>query len=88
VILVKPLRAVPVSLGSLRGDNPDERLDEEPYDDRQTHLAMRRDEMRSMMDVLVVDDGRDAEEEDGEGEGEVDELMLTESGMLLCAPRG
>ena len=41
--------------------------------------------MRSIVYVLVVNDGRDTNEEDGEGEGEVDELMLTERGVLLGA---
>lgn len=41
--------------------------------------------MRSIVYVLVVDDGRDTNEEDREGEGEVDELVLTERSVLLGA---
>jgi len=41
--------------------------------------------MRSIVYVLVVDDGRGTNEEDREGEGEVDELVLTERSVLLGA---
>ena len=82
MVLVKLPRTVAIRLGGLRSDNPDQTLHEEPDDDGETHLAVSRDKVRSVVQMLVVDDRRDAEQEDGERQRQVDDLMLTESGVL------
>lgn len=82
MILVKPLGSVAVLFGGLGSDQTDEALDEEPDDDGQSHLAVCGDEVRGVVQVFVVNDRGDAQQEDGEGQGEVDDLVLPERCVL------
>ena len=82
MVLVKLSRTIAIRLGGLRSDDPDQTLHKKPDDDGEAHLAVSRDKVRSVVQMLVVDDRRDAEQEDGEGQRKVDDLVLTESGVL------
>ena len=56
VVLVETTGRVSVRLACLGCDETDQTLDDDPGDDRETHLPVSRNEVGSSMNVFVVDD--------------------------------